>query len=471
MGEVRKVRDPVHGFVSLNQKEAEVLGTRILQRLRGIRQLALASLVYPGAVHTRFDHSLGVCHIAHLMAEALRLSEDERRLVGLAALLHDVGHGPFSHVSEAALELFAGAGRLHDRGTGLRQVHELIATEIIRADPELCRLMGPTECDKVAKLLLGGYGEPVCRAVVSGPLDADKQDYLLRDSHFCGVKYGVFDVEQLQRELCTLEDPESGGKQLAISSDGIHALEQFVLAKYYLTTQVYRHKVRLITDQMLIRAIRLGIEVDEIQELHDLYTYDRSPDFLANYTRWDDARFLLTFGDDKLRGTQCHGVLRRLVERRLLKQVYRARLDELPAESRDGLSRISEPSRKGPRDAAERAVLERMKTIAAEALEPDQPQLVIVHAYTIKSVREASAGDEGPILVQQRSGPPTTFHDESALFRSITEGMSEEFIEVYAPVRYGTDHEMRGLLKKLFEPISEALTTLYQPEGAKDGNT
>src|SRR5438270_7165758 len=101
-----RVRDPVHNFIALREKLVELLGTRALQRLRGIRQLALANLVYPGAVHTRFDHTLGVMHVAGQMAANLGLDPDAVELVQYAALLHDIGHGPFSHVSEHALSRY-----------------------------------------------------------------------------------------------------------------------------------------------------------------------------------------------------------------------------------------------------------------------------------------------------------------------------------------------------------------------------
>ena len=101
------IRDPVHNFITLREKQVKLVGTRSLQRLRGIHQLALANLVYPGAVHTRFDHTLGVTHVAGLMARALGLDADQVELVQHAALLHDIGHGPFSHVSESVLERYA----------------------------------------------------------------------------------------------------------------------------------------------------------------------------------------------------------------------------------------------------------------------------------------------------------------------------------------------------------------------------
>src|ERR1700740_2739572 len=102
-----RVRDPVHNFIRLSGPQVKLVGPRAVQRLRGIRQLAMANLVYPGALHTRFDHTLGVAHVAGEMADALGLDTEERTFVRQAALLHDIGHGPFSHVSEYALDRFA----------------------------------------------------------------------------------------------------------------------------------------------------------------------------------------------------------------------------------------------------------------------------------------------------------------------------------------------------------------------------
>src|SRR5580700_10906446 len=120
-----RVRDPVHNFISLREKQVKLVGTRPLQRLRGIRQLAMASLVYPGAVHSRFDHTLGVMHVAGQMARSLRLEEDDTAAVRLAALLHDIGHGPFSHVSEYALERYADRSKLR-ADQKKDKIHELV---------------------------------------------------------------------------------------------------------------------------------------------------------------------------------------------------------------------------------------------------------------------------------------------------------------------------------------------------------
>jgi HD superfamily phosphohydrolase len=115
MSEQRRVRDPIHGFVELAGDEIDIVETPVFQRLRGIRQLAFANLVYPGALHTRFEHTLGVFHVTSLLCDVFDFSSDDRKLVRLAALLHDLGHGPFSHVSEDALDIFADREKLKER--------------------------------------------------------------------------------------------------------------------------------------------------------------------------------------------------------------------------------------------------------------------------------------------------------------------------------------------------------------------
>ena len=192
---VFRIRDPIHNFVNLPDELLPLVNTQPLQRLRGIRQLALANLVYPGALHTRFDHTLGVTHVAGMMAERLELTPDESRLVLVAALLHDIGHGPFSHVSEMSLSRYADRATLKADQKD-HKIHEVVTAEIIRTDPELCKLLKEEERNNVCALLKQGFGRAILKQIVSGPLDADKQDYLLRDSRFCGVQYGRFDLHQ-----------------------------------------------------------------------------------------------------------------------------------------------------------------------------------------------------------------------------------------------------------------------------------
>jgi len=144
-----KFRDPVHDFIRFDGEEVKLINLPILQRLRGIQQLAMASLVYPGAVHTRFEHSLGVTHVAGQMADNLHLDADEKRIVRLAALLHDIGHGPFSHISEYALDRF-GDRRALRKELRKEKIHEIVTEHLIRADLGLVGRLGSDRCNEIA---------------------------------------------------------------------------------------------------------------------------------------------------------------------------------------------------------------------------------------------------------------------------------------------------------------------------------
>jgi len=447
-----KFRDPVHNFIRFDGEEVAIVNLGVIQRLRGIRQLAMASLVYPGALHTRFDHTLGVAHVTGQMADELQLDSDERRLVRRAALLHDIGHGPFSHVSEYALDRFADRNVLPER---LKQekIHEIIASHLIRNHDSLLKNLGQERCDEVAKLLSIGTGEPVLRAVVSGPLDADKQDYLLRDSLFAGVDYGVFDILQLQRSLIT--EQIDSQKELVIRKDGVHAVEQFVMAKYYLTTMVYRHKVRLISDQMIVRAITLGIESDEITQLAKLYCFDNSSEFYENYLSWNDFKFLLEFGEKGRAGARCTELIQRLISRNLLKQVFRASVKEFPAECKETLISVGKREYSNLRREIEREIAAR---ISFEFNERIDREFTILHTYQIKSVRESSRNDEASILVSKSPNPPGKFEEESVLFSSINERLADQYVEIYAPVPWRDHAERNKLLNKVTANLKDVIS-------------
>ena len=451
-----QIRDPVHNFIELREKEQRLLSTPALQRLRRIRQLALASLVYPGALHTRFDHTLGVMHVAGQMAESLELDPDSVATVRLAAILHDIGHGPFSHVSEYALERYA------DRRSLLREqkkekIHEIVTGIMIANDPELD--LNNADRDKFGRLLATGYGERILRQIVSGPLDADKQDYLLRDSYFCGVQYGVYDLRQLHRSLVSVAD-NNNDHMLMIKADGVHAVEQYVLAKYYLTTNVYRHKVRLITDQMIVRAIILGIERDSLDELRRLYSFDNTPEFAQQYAQWDDERFFHAFGRSDS-GGKCREILCRLDQRRLLKRVFACKPSDLRSEAS---VHFLEPVRPDPdpdeqqrhdvsRKRIETGIADAIRSVTNQIADAD---FVIYHAFDIKSVKEMSRNDEASILVNKRP-QPSPFEEESTLFYSIQEGFNDQFIEVYAPVTWTSRAERNTLHDKLRDKIMSVI--------------
>jgi len=431
----------------------------------------MANLVYPGALHTRFDHSLGVCHVAGLLSRQLGLSDDETSLVRLAALLHDLGHGPFSHVSENLLERYADRSKLAD-GQKKEKIHELVTAHLIQSDQDILRILGEDTCREIVELLSIGHGQPALRSIVSGPLDSDKQDYLLRDSLFCGVEYGVFDIHQLHRSL-VLHGADHE-KELMIDPDGIHAVEQYVLGKYYLTTNVYRHKVRLITDQMLVRAIVRGIDEDGIDELRAIYAFDDTQEFYDRYTKWNDARLMSTFSGDSKPGTGCGRMFDRLQSRRLLKRVFQERIQNFVGLDVRGtlLSSGGNPKDDQERKAGEtlrkeiegglaRILTEHFSRSGGDAVDPAD---VVVNVFDIKSVRTTSRNDEPGIMIAT-SGAPVFFQDESALFSSINESYTEAFVEVYAPAPAAwSDRTQRAKwLKALNKPIRDAIESALKP--------
>ena len=211
-----------------------------MQRLRWVRQLGLTHLVFPGGEHSRFSHALGAMELAGRVYDALAekapelLEPDQRapqrRLVRIAALLHDIGHAPFSHSAE---ELFE-EGLSHEDMT-LRLLHTPEIETLLEQDSDGVDVM------RVARILSGqgAEAERLMAQIVSGELDADKMDYLLRDSLFCGVRYGSYDLGRLLETITPLRDPGSGEWDIGIDEGGVHALEALVLARYYMFTQVY----------------------------------------------------------------------------------------------------------------------------------------------------------------------------------------------------------------------------------------
>jgi len=237
---VLTLRDPIHGFIETDALEAALVDSRPLQRLRFIHQLGLTFLVYPGAEHSRFSHVLGAMTLAGRMVDALTRKSPElldpeerrraRRLARLAALFHDTGHAPFSHSAE---ELFED-GIDHEAMTARLLASDEISTLFDRHGE------GLAPSDVVA--LLAGEVPPERRflaQVISGELDVDKMDYLLRDSLYCGVRYGVYDLDRLLDTLAVVQDPETGALGVGVEEGGVHAIEALVLARYYMFTQVY----------------------------------------------------------------------------------------------------------------------------------------------------------------------------------------------------------------------------------------
>ncbi|HEY2406732.1 MAG TPA: HD domain-containing protein [Polyangiaceae bacterium] len=295
------LRDPVHGLVSFETEEEAIiprlLETAELQRLRRIRQTGLASLAYPGADHTRFAHAIGSAFVMTRLIRRLRglheqlpfwqrLTSERARDALAAALLHDVGHGPFSHLFEQALP----QAKRHEEWTArivldpASEVHQVLVS-VDSGLPE-----------RVVDLVRGKHELTFLARAVSGTFDVDRCDYLLRDAHATGVSYGWFDLDWLLRSLCFGVAEEGQAPPLAIDgAKGIPAIESFLLARLFMFQQVYFHKTERASEWMLAKIFAEvaklasdGVRVAETPRA--VLSIARDGDAsLADYLALDDA--------------------------------------------------------------------------------------------------------------------------------------------------------------------------------------
>ena len=250
-------RDPVHGLITFQGADAAIgrlVETAAVQRLRRVRQMGFAQLAYPGAEHSRFGHALGAYHVASRLVARLSLPAPVARDVKVAALLHDVGHGPFSHAWEVALG---------------GDSHEAWGRRIVAEDEQLHRALEDVAADLPAALLrlLGkDYAPRYARKLVSSQLDADRMDYLLRDAHYSGVGYSAYDLEWILHVLRLAkvhDDPVvDDGQDLVIDyRGGMHAVEQYLFGRFYMYAQVYYHKAVRAAETLFLGVMRRFAEL------------------------------------------------------------------------------------------------------------------------------------------------------------------------------------------------------------------
>lgn len=297
-----KFRDPIHGFIEVSNLERKIIDSPSFQRLRNIKQLATTYLVYSGAEHTRFGHSLGVMH---LVSKAFDSALENysftfgkeiftctrkawyRQILRLIALTHDLGHAPFSHASEALFE----GGAEHEDFTKKIICETEISGYIEEISEEFKSKHGVGEEFNISpELLWLIYGEKhpelddlyimpdfkFLKSFMDSELDCDKMDYLLRDSYYCGVNYGKYDLSRLISSLSVYFNKSDNIMQLAVEKGGIHAFEEFVIARYFMFIQVYFHKTRRYLDRLLVKNIA------------EILPNSKYPDNVSDYLKWDD---------------------------------------------------------------------------------------------------------------------------------------------------------------------------------------
>lgn len=314
------INDPVYGFITINHPLIfDIIAHPYYQRLRRIKQMAMAQLVYPGAVHTRLHHSLGAYHLMgnavnELRSKGIDISTDEQIAVKAAILLHDVGHGPFSH----ALEQVVVQG-VH---------HEQLSLQIME---KMNRDLNGQLSLAIA-IFTDQYHKPFLHQLISGQLDVDRMDYLSRDSFFCGVSEGVIGYDRILKMLMVHEG------QLMIEEKGIYSVEKFLVARRQMYWQVYLHKTVLAAERMLVKILE---RVREIYQPADtaLQTQSAIDFFLGDFDGRmnDDTLDLFCSLDDHdimhaLKRWSKHpdAILSLLCTRFLNRQLYKSRIQADP---------------------------------------------------------------------------------------------------------------------------------------------
>ena len=293
-----EIKDPVYGYVYITKAEKEIIDSFPVQRLRRLRQLAGTEFVYPGANHTRFEHSVGVMHLAGLLSEnpnlSQILSEDETKIIRIAALLHDVGHGPFSHVFEHILTKF------------LNKTHEDMTAWIVQKS-ELKDVVGKCgfNANMIGELAVGALhkrGKAFMDQIIRSAVDVDKLDFIVRDTYHTGAQYGFVDIFRLIHMLDVLDE------NLTIDLGALSALESFILARIESFRSIYFHRVGRAVQIMLAMAM------EEAKDELGLTDFKSPEQYLSlnDYVMWTMLKEC----------EKSRAIMENLERRRLLKCVY-----------------------------------------------------------------------------------------------------------------------------------------------------
>ncbi|WEZ08933.1 HD domain-containing protein [Priestia flexa] len=314
LSEEKVFKDPVHRYIHVRDRLIwELIGTSEFQRLRRIRQLGTTYLTFHGAEHSRFNHSLGVYEIVRRIIDDVfrnrpEWDDDERLLCLCAALLHDLGHGPFSHSFEKVFHLD----------------HEEFTQAIILVNTEVNRVLKKAGADfpkKVAEVIAKTYKNKLVVSLISSQIDADRMDYLQRDAYYTGVSYGHFDMERILRVMRPQED------QAVIKHSGMHAVEDYIMSRYQMYWQIYFHPVtrsaEVILTKILHRAKELHQKSYEFRQppVH-FYSIFKDEISLEEYLRLDESVVMFYFQawqdeEDNILADLC----RRFMNRNLFKYI------------------------------------------------------------------------------------------------------------------------------------------------------
>ena len=279
------IRDQIHGSMEFSELEMKIIDTPEFQRLRRIKQLSFAYLVYPGANHTRFEHSLGTAHLSGTIARRLGLDKETIAKIRLYGLLHDIGHVAFSHEGEEALKDYLGD-------------HEEIGrNKIVKGE------IADSISEQYSPKEIAGFEKSDYGAIITSDLGADRMDYLKRDSTNTGVAYGVVDIDRIVHTL--LLEKNKNKRELCISHGGLEAAEYLLVARFMMFSAVYLHKTVRIATAMLYKAVEGAIEKGGADP--------------KEFSTFDDQKALEMFAGSK--SEQARRYAKAIIERRLYKEI------------------------------------------------------------------------------------------------------------------------------------------------------
>ncbi len=390
------IKDPVHGFIELNQLQEELLEQPEMQRLAWIKQLGLTFLVYPGAHQTRLEHSLGSSHVAGKVSEKLDLEEEEKKTLETAALLHDLGHAPFSHTVEEVMP----------------KDHMEITKDLIRGKekrnqnktiPEIIEKHGLSP-DKIAKRVNGEYkNKKYLQDVISSQLDVDQLDYLARDSHYTGVSYGSVETERII-DMMQITEEKNNPKAITFLEKGITPLEDYLVARDHMYSNVYCHKTVSIAEKMLLRAFQSSLKEIEEDKVWLEARGERGEKKLKRTFEMTDGDLIQSLRESN---PYSRKIINKIIQRKLYKQCYAIKSSD-PEEKQEKLNKIKDKEE-----------LEIEKEIAREkGIEPEE---VIVNKQKETSLHAEPRLRKFDIQIQLKSGDIVPLEEVSKITQTLKE--------------------------------------------------
>jgi len=320
MEESKVIRDPIHGDIKIEDVFLDLIKAPEVQRLYNIKQLGFAHLVFPGAHHTRLEHSLGTYYLAYKIAEKLELDRDDKKLIACAGMLHDIGHGPFSHTLESLIRDSINVDHVdltEELIYGKHTIFEHDEKEFIES-PTVYEILDEHNMShkEIANLIRGEQvgDKKYLSQILNSAVDADQLDYIIRDSYYTGVAYGIIDIDRFLQTL-TVSDGI-----LAIKRKGVGVIENILIARSLMYSSVYFHKTVRIAELMLSKAIELA----EDSEPFDFF-------------KMTDAELIYNL---KIKGSFQNEIATRLKYRNLFKQAYAKTKSDVSIENMDIIKKL-----------------------------------------------------------------------------------------------------------------------------------